>query len=458
MAKRKPKWWLDLPPLPLKPIATLCATCSSFQLSAESFASRTTYKPHHTGTGCIASGKHCDRGGGTDCNGQCDHSTTRELAKRSFAEIQLERDCALCQLICSAIEEQYPVECQAAGAYCQLETKRHRGDNLGGEKNYRVLQIFLKSGEERRAATTPVIHLLPVISVLPQWHGYFTGKRINPSLIDVAEVRGWIDECQRWHKGPCLHVPGNGFEEICQHLRVVDTENICLTALPEGARYSALSYVWGQDNGAFEARRNNIREISKPYGLFRHLDDLPRVIRDALIFTKAIGERYIWIDRICIVQDDDAEKSRIIPKMNVVYSSAFLTIFSSAWGGTSAGLSGLRPFPPHRAQKSIQLAGDLEMILPHNLENVLVCPWASRGWTLVKILSELWDIKQEEADSVIVSKSSFLQGVRSYLSTAKLCTYAAMGAGEKISPAAIPRYSKSSSGLVLLNGSLHSGP
>lgn len=167
----------------------------------------------------------------------------KELAKRPFAEMQVERDCGLCQLICSTIEEQYPIECQVAGTYCQLQTKRRSGENLSGEKNYRVLQIFLKSGKERRESETPVIYLLPVVSNLPQWHGYFTGKRINPSLVDVAEVRGWIDECQRWHKGPCLHVPGTGFDEISQYLRVVDTENICLTALPEGARYSALSYV-----------------------------------------------------------------------------------------------------------------------------------------------------------------------------------------------------------------------
>jgi hypothetical protein len=36
-------------------------------------------------------------------------------------------------------------------------------------------------------------------------------------------------------------------------------------------------------------------------------DRLPRLFRDAVVVTRGIGIKYLWIDSLCIVQDDSGD-------------------------------------------------------------------------------------------------------------------------------------------------------
>jgi len=62
---------------------------------------------------------------------------------------------------------------------------------------------------------------------------------------------------------------------------------------------------------------------------------LPRTIRDAIHVTSAIGYKYLWVDSLCIVQDDEKDRHNQINMMDEIYSNAALTL--------AAG-SGLRMF------------------------------------------------------------------------------------------------------------------
>ncbi|KAH6710618.1 heterokaryon incompatibility protein-domain-containing protein [Leptodontidium sp. MPI-SDFR-AT-0119] len=367
-------------------MSKLCAKCISFGLTAESFASQTVSTHKHSGTGC-ADSEPSHHAHGTDCNGQCDYSTITELSTGLFSDIKKETSCALCQLVCQAVEEQYASESREPEVQCKIRIKRHRGHNLNGEKNYKMLQIVLATANAKREAGMPIVDLLPVVSDLERYHGFFTGKKIKESCIDGTEVKSWIDECQRSHAGPCRHTQSAQFEELSPHLRVIDVENNCLAMLPKGAEFCALSYVWGQERSPFQATHKNLPEISRFNGLTNHSKELPRVIQDAMMFTRMIHQRYLWIDRLCVLQDSTEEKAKIIPRMNIVYENAFLTLFSCGWGDASCELGGVRPGSIHRKQNIARIAPDLELIMPHNLEAVLRSPWAARGWTYQEFFS-----------------------------------------------------------------------
>lgn len=363
-------------------MSRLCAKCISFGLTAESFASRTISTHKHSGTGCADTGLS-HRPHRRDCNGQCDYSTITELSKRLFSDIKKETSCALCRLICQAVEKQYTRESREPGVQCKITTERHRGNNLNGEKNYKMLRVLLATANAKREGEMPAVDLLPVVSDSERYRGFFTGKKIKEPCIDGAEVKSWIDECQRWHAGPCRHTQSAQFEELSPHLRVIDVEKNCLAMLPKGAQFCALSYVWGQERSPFQATQKNLPEISQVNGLTNHFNELPRVIQDAMMFTGMIDQRYLWIDRLCIVQDSTTEKAKVIPRMNIVYENAYLTLFSCGWGDASCELTGVRPGSIHRKQNIARIAPDLELIMPHNLEAVLQSPWATRGWTWV---------------------------------------------------------------------------
>ena len=60
-------------------------------------------------------------------------------------------------------------------------------------------------------------------------------------------------------------------------------------------------------------------------------------------FIESIGERYLWIDQICILQDNKEDKAYQISIMDRIYTEAIFTIIAADGNVHSTGLSGFRP-------------------------------------------------------------------------------------------------------------------
>lgn len=65
--------------------------------------------------------------------------------------------------------------------------------------------------------------------------------------------------------------------------------------------------------------------------------DLPKTFRDAVIVTRSLGVRYLWIDSICIIQDSRPDWERESACMEEIYRKAYLTIAASASPDNSTG-------------------------------------------------------------------------------------------------------------------------
>ncbi|KAI1373954.1 hypothetical protein F4677DRAFT_184680 [Hypoxylon crocopeplum] len=67
-------------------------------------------------------------------------------------------------------------------------------------------------------------------------------------------------------------------------------------------------------------------------------DLIPRTILDTIQLVRDIGFRFLWIDSLCILQDDDGDKLQHLPHMDSIYRCASLVIIAAAghgppWGG-----------------------------------------------------------------------------------------------------------------------------
>ena len=67
------------------------------------------------------------------------------------------------------------------------------------------------------------------------------------------------------------------------------------------------------------------------------MEDLPATMRDAVIVTEKLGIMNLWIDALCIVQDDTIDKAREIAQMPLIYSQAIVTIAASRASGVEKG-------------------------------------------------------------------------------------------------------------------------
>ncbi|KAL2673780.1 hypothetical protein Neosp_012224 [[Neocosmospora] mangrovei] len=82
-------------------------------------------------------------------------------------------------------------------------------------------------------------------------------------------------------------------------------------------RFGALSYVWG-DSNIRRAIRLNGSTFKVTVNLFEGL----RQIRESMFEDETLPQLPIWVDAICINQDDKVEKKNQIPNMHQIYSTA----------------------------------------------------------------------------------------------------------------------------------------
>jgi hypothetical protein len=155
------------------------------------------------------------------------------------------------------------------------------------------------------------------------------GRSIDARAIDFNILRGWVELCVQKHEQRCVQVESSA--SSLRDIKLIDCELRQIVPGLPSSRYSALSYVWGTSKSGNEDECvDNILPTT-----------LPRTIEDAVSVTKALGLRYIWIDRYCIDQGNDAEKQIQIHQMDLIYQHAFVTIVAAAGTDPHFGLPGV---------------------------------------------------------------------------------------------------------------------
>jgi hypothetical protein len=87
--------------------------------------------------------------------------------------------------------------------------------------------------------------------------------------------------------------------------------------------YVTLSHMWGTDVGNQRTlTQSNLFEIQ--YGI--DIAVLPAIYQDAVRITSLLGLQYIWIDSLCIIQDDLSDWQREASKMAMVYGNAICNL------------------------------------------------------------------------------------------------------------------------------------
>ncbi|KAK9420198.1 putative HET-domain-containing protein [Seiridium unicorne] len=161
-------------------------------------------------------------------------------------------------------------------------------------------------------------------------------------------------------------------------------------------RYVALSYCWGTD------RQTTMLTLYNKYGLLSGIDPhhLDPTIRDSVMVTRELEFRFLWIDALCIFQDDKEWKTKELGIMGKLCQNATLTIVASTTKDVKEGFlhcrvsttdraSLLNKHPPgvlkFRAQGTSEEGDEKPVILTQPMEDDME-PWYERAWTLQEML------------------------------------------------------------------------
>lgn len=147
-------------------------------------------------------------------------------------------------------------------------------------------------------------------------------------------------------------------------------------------QYAALSYCWG-GNQALTLCKANIGALSHNIPV----DTLPPTLCDAVKVCRGLAIQHLWVDALCIIQDDDTSKMGEIAKMGSIYKGALVTISASSASNTNAGFLKERepPFDPSRVVRLPfyhEQGEESEYFVTFTTVHHPRDPLDVRGWTL----------------------------------------------------------------------------
>ena len=184
--------------------------------------------------------------------------------------------------------------------------------------------------------------------------------RIRPLVANTRLFGKWKQTCFDRHGMNCQRAMSMSRPNS---LRFVDVIDRCIVTAINDCKYVVLSYVWGSTTTCL-LTRNTAATYAQPGSLSRDL--IPATIEDAMTVTVALGERYLWVDRLCIEQDNEADKIVFIPQMAAIYGCAEVTIIAAATIDARGGLPGIKPMTREIQQNPFCLNGTTFMT---SLEN-----------------------------------------------------------------------------------------
>jgi hypothetical protein len=160
-----------------------------------------------------------------------------------------------------------------------------------------------------------------------------------------------------------------------ENFRVIDVRNRCLSEKPQD-RFAALSYVWGRDVDQYIITcKNNFDELKVAGSLSR----LPQTLEDAISVCEQLQERFLWVDRLCIIQDDTQDKAQQIQAMGKIFSAAHLVIIAAYGDGMHFGIPGIS-FPRLVTQITVDLPEMTVTNCVHDRRTDCMAVWDTRAW------------------------------------------------------------------------------
>jgi hypothetical protein len=159
-------------------------------------------------------------------------------------------------------------------------------------------------------------------------------------------IRNWLQECRANHTD-CLAGPSLEIKlpvrliDIGQSLGHISMSLVSVTEL-DSPRYVALSHCWGDPSLVLSTTRAKVAEFNHHI----NIGALPQTFRDAVAITQAINVRYLWIDSLCIVQDDPDEWAQEAEKMASIFQNAYLTVCAAGARSCKEGCGVSTQFSP----------------------------------------------------------------------------------------------------------------
>lgn len=300
----------------------------------------------------------------------------------SLEQISQKNECAFCRLVVHTIqvafgEEKLPFEIDGKIMTCQLQTLPIETNSTGPRQLCIYLNVHPKI-KSIEASTDLLIY--GIVDGRAQDREIMKGRSVSLRQLSLSTIRHWYLTCL---DGKCGGIPlADSRVDLPKGFRLIDVQTMCIVEGNKDPRYLALSYQWGGSKTLLNSKEIRA-DLEVEAGLSKKLEELPKTIKDAIEFVRELGERFLWVDSLCIIQDDSEDKKNQITAMDIIYSSAILTIAAASGNDADAGLAGWHTKPRAFIQLVERVQGLSLANRPTTFDKKIdESSWNTRAWTL----------------------------------------------------------------------------
>ncbi|KAK1637532.1 hypothetical protein BDP81DRAFT_460224 [Colletotrichum phormii] len=254
---------------------------------------------------------------------KCSAVSSQALFPHEFRPSDAQLHCDLCSILLGALERVYAV-------VPELVRLRQNHTIVGVEDGPNLLSIYVEPGQDIPPGRQIGLPRLPGMN--------------SPEQLTL--LKQWLHSCDLTHNACNRHAAQEDLGMPTRLVKVTEPIQVlnCSTMGPSSCQYIALSHCWGQlkKHERFCLYRDNYSQLQEHVDF----DNLPKTFQDAITVTRGLGIDYIWIDTLCIIQDDKTDWERESTKMEEVFSAAYCTISAaSAKSSLDGFLSDRAPRP-----------------------------------------------------------------------------------------------------------------
>jgi hypothetical protein len=205
----------------------------------------------------------------------------------------------------------------------------------------------------------------------------------TPTATNFRLWNRWVNSCSESHKKCCAldHELESFVPSRLVEIRMGDdgqsfTWRLVSRANIGNVQYLTLSHCWG--SSTHTSLRN---ETMSTFIEFSEYAELPKSFRDAFLITFSLGFRFIWIDSLCIIQDDPLDWESQASMMGAVYKNSRCNI-AATWAEDGNGGCFTRS-KPMVLTLDLEPVGSMEVQLqPRTLfyDDLMEAPLNRRGW------------------------------------------------------------------------------
>ncbi|EWG55263.1 hypothetical protein FVEG_13292 [Fusarium verticillioides 7600] len=176
----------------------------------------------------------------------------------------------------------------------------------------------------------------------PMWNELYVSRQPYLASRDypwqekaIDKIKAWISDCETEHE----HCPQRHSTALPKRALKIKNDDVFLyisqkeDVQTEDKRYVALSYRWGNDL-PLRLTRDTMDDFIRG----RPISELPETLRDAVRIARNLGFEFIWIDALCIIQDDETDWVEQSALMADIYRCSSLNLCAADSAGCGSGM------------------------------------------------------------------------------------------------------------------------